>query len=159
LLDDLRSTKIDDLDRQLLGRLMRDGRATWSDLANDVGITAPAIAQRVRRMEQSGVVRGFAAIVDPAGIAPVAAFVTLRPGPGDDHTFVAERVVKLAAVQECHYLAGDDGYLLKVRCRSVEELDRLVRHTLRELAPAAVISTQVILATAKESPVVPGLDS
>lgn len=138
---------------------MRDGRATWSDLANDVGITAPAVAQRVRRMEQAGVVRGFAAVVDPAGIAPVAAFVSVRPGPGDDHGLVEERLVKLAAVQECHYLAGDDGYLLKVRCQTVDELDRLVRSTLRELAPAAVISSRVVLATAKESPVVPGLDA
>ena len=135
---------------------MRDGRATWSDLANDVGITAPAVAQRVRRLEQLGIVRGFAAIVDAAHIAPVAAFVSLRPGADP---YLEERLVKLAAVQECHYLAGDDGYLLKVRCRTVDELDHLVRHTLRELAPAAVVTTRVVLATAKENPLVPGLDT
>src|SRR5688500_8187765 len=99
--------ELDDLDRRLLARLMREGRATWADLADALGLTAPAIAQRVHRLSDRGVIRQFAAIVAPEAVAPVAAYVTLTIEGPDPREKLAQRVAALDAVQECARLAGD----------------------------------------------------
>ena len=145
---------MDDLDRRLLHRLMRNGRATWSDLAVELGITAPAIAQRVRRLERAGVIRQFAAWVDPQAVAPLAAFVSAWLPADGDHGAFREQAAKLEPVQECHWVAGEDAYLLKVRCATTAQLERLVR-TLTDDLGAARTRTRVVLATVKESPVLP----
>ena len=146
---------LDEVDALLLSRLMRDGRATWSDLAVDVGISAPAVAHRVRRLVEQGVIRQFAAWVEPAALAPVTAFVTVQLGDARRHDEFRERVGKLDAVQECHLVSGDGGYLLKVRERSLERLARLVHAVLPELAGPCRTTTTLVLQQIKESPVLP----
>ncbi len=147
---------LDDLDRRLLARLMRHGRATWSDLAVELGLTAPAIAQRVRRMEDRGVISGFTALASPAAIAPVCAFAAgaATPAPARDRgaPTLAERLAVLDAVQECHYLSGADEYLLKIRCASLEALRLLVSETLPREAGVSIRRVQVVLGTLKETP-------
>ena len=147
--------ELDDLDRRLLARLMREGRATWADLADALGLTAPAIAQRVHRLTDSGVIRQFAAIVAPEAVAPVTAYVTLTVERPDPREKLAQRVAALDAVQECVRLAGDADYLLKVRAMSLAELDELVGGVLGKIPGVVRTRTSVVLASVKDTPILP----
>jgi Lrp/AsnC family leucine-responsive transcriptional regulator len=145
---------LDEVDRRLVVKLMREGRATWADLAVELGLTAPAIAQRVRRLEERGVIRQFAAWVDPKVVAPVTAYVGIAYERPDRDRF--SRVVEgLEAVQECSRVSGPDDYLLKVRCGSLEELDELVGVTLPKITGVTRVETTVVLSTVKDTPVLP----
>jgi Lrp/AsnC family leucine-responsive transcriptional regulator len=141
-------SKIDSTDVAILERLMLDGRATWADLAVSTGLTAPGVANRVRRLEERGIIRQFAAWVDPSFVTPVSAFLAVSATEPDR---LPGQVAKLAAVQECHLVAGDRQYLLKVRCTSLAQLGELVR----TLGARASVQTMVVLSTIKESPVLP----
>src|SRR5690349_19371056 len=94
---------VDKLDMQLIRRLMRNGLAAWTELGQDFGLTAPAVAQRVRRLEVRGVIRQFTAWVAAEAVAPVCAFVAVRlDSPGQREAFRRE-VARLECVQECHH--------------------------------------------------------
>jgi Lrp/AsnC family leucine-responsive transcriptional regulator len=142
---------MDATDRSILRTLMQDGRATWADLAVELGLTAPAIAQRVRRLQERGIIRHFAAVAAPERLAPVSAFVRLT---ATDPSF-REAVSGLDFIQECHQTSGDFDYLLKVRCRSLAHLSDLVSTVLPQVSGSGHISSTVILATIKESTVLP----
>ena len=145
---------LDATDAGLLSRLMVHGRATWADLAVELDLTAPAIAQRVRRLEDRGIIRQFAAIVDPRVVAPVAAFVSVGAKPSDGLERMRQQLTALESVQECHFVGGAGDHLLKVRCASMRELEHLIAVTLPK-AGAVVTSVRVVLSTAKETPVLP----
>jgi Lrp/AsnC family leucine-responsive transcriptional regulator len=150
----MNQNELDTTDRAILLRLMRDGRATWADLAADLDLTAPAIAMRVRRLQDSGVIRQFAAWVEPGVLARVSAFISVSMGKSDGRARFREQVEKLDVVQECHQIAGEDEFLLKVRCRSLEQLADLVGAVLPRLG-AASVRTSVVLSTVKETPLIP----
>ena len=134
---------------------MRDGRATWADLAVELDLTAPAVAQRVRRLQERGVIRQFAAWVAPETVAPVAAFVGVSLGRADAHAAFLRSIGELELVQECHQVSDGTDYLLKVRCGSVGQLAELVTRVLPELAGGGRARTTLVLASPKESPIVP----
>ncbi len=147
---------MDALDSKILRHLMKHGRASWAELATTLGLSPPATADRVRRLEERGVIRGYAALVAPEAVGRVlTAFVavTLR-GPEARVAFLA-LVAELPAVQECHHIAGDDDYLLKVRCGGTRDLEELVSDRLKGLPGVARTRTTVVLSTAKETPALP----
>jgi Lrp/AsnC family leucine-responsive transcriptional regulator len=121
----------DPVNLQLLAALHEDPRAGMSALARRVGMSAPAVTERVQRLDRAGVIAGYRMEVDPAAVGlPVAAFVRVRPAPGQ-----LERVAELAArtpqVSECHRVTGDDCFLLKVHVAAVDELDEVLDQFLR----------------------------
>jgi Lrp/AsnC family leucine-responsive transcriptional regulator len=145
---------MDDVDIALLERLMEAGRASWAQLAEELSLTAPAVAHRVRRLEERGIIRQFSAWVEPAAVAPVCAFVAVNVGSsGRQALYDAAR--EWVAIQECHRVAGEDEHLLKVRCGTITELDALLEALGERVGPAAGIRTSVVLASVKESPVLP----
>ena len=148
-------SELDEIDRRLLARLMRNGRATWADLAVELGLTAPAIAGRVRRLEERGVIRQFAAWVAAEAVAPVCAFLALRFERPDLRDDFHRQVGELECVQECAHLAGADNYLLKVRCVSLAELEQLVAVALPRIPGVARVRTSVVLSSVKDTPVLP----
>lgn len=117
---------LDDIGLHLLRELQRDARASFADLARQVGLTAPAVAERVRRLEATGLIQGYRAEVNRAALGlKMTAFVRLRTYPGRDadlEPFLAGR----REVLECHLVAGEDSYLLKVGASDVQHLDRLL---------------------------------
>ena len=139
----------------MLGRLSRDGRATWSELAAEVGLTPPAVAARVRRLVDSGVIRQFAALVQPDAVAAVTAFVEVTFDDPQARDEFRQVVGRLVAVQECHRIAGRAEYLVKIRARSASELDGLLTTVLPRAARGAVFRVSMVLGTVKESPVFP----
>lgn len=147
---------MDAVDHKILTVLMVDGRVSWADLAESVGLSAPAVAERVRRLEDRGVIRGYAADVNGSQVgAHMTALVAVTlDGPGARDGFL--RVVRdTAEVQECHHTAGDDDYLLKVRCGGTADLERLLSDVLKSVPGVSRTRTTVVLSTVKDSPVLP----
>ena len=152
---------MDTLDYAALSRLMWDGRVSWSDLGADLGLAATSAAERVRKLEREGVITGYAALVDPVALgADLTAFVAVTLAGGSARAAFLEAASGLDEVAEIHHVAGDDDYLLKVRCAGTRGLEDLVSEGLKSLPGVARTRTTVVLSTVKESVIVPlALDS
>lgn len=123
---------MDALDRSILIELDGDPRLSTAELARRTGVSVPTARERVRRLEDSGVIRGYRLDVDPAALGyPVAAFVRVRPGPGQLPR-IAALARSLPQVSECHRITGEDCFLLKVHATDLdtfeEVLDRFLLH-------------------------------
>lgn len=139
-------TELDGVDRQLLALLVADGRRSYADLARETGLSTSAAHQRVRRLEQRGVVSGYTALVDPDALGlPLAAFVSVKPIDAAAPDDAPERLRDLSAVEACHSVAGDESYILQVRVGGPAELEAL----LQEIRTVAGVSTRttVVLST------------
>jgi Lrp/AsnC family leucine-responsive transcriptional regulator len=140
---------VEDIDRQLVQLLVRDGRASFTDLARRTGLSVSAVHQRVRRLEQRGVLRGYTARIDaPEAGLPLTAFVSIKPIDPSAPDDAPERLAPLAAIEACHSVAGDESYILKVRVAGPGDLEVL----LQEIRAAAGVSTRttVVLSTPYE---------
>ncbi|ACI97882.1 Lrp/AsnC family transcriptional regulator [Rhodospirillum centenum] len=128
---------------RILQELQRDARLPFAELGRRVGLTAPAVAERVRRMELAGLIQGYRAEVNRAALgAALTAFVRIRAFPGRDgaiESFAATR----GEVLECHEVTGEDSYLLKIAAGSVRQLDRVVT----DLAPFGTTHSLLVLST------------
>lgn len=133
-------------------RLTENGRATWAELGALLELSAPAAAERVRKLEERGVIRGYTALVDaPALGYPLTAFIgVVLERPRDREPFLA-KVGQLAAVQECHHVAGDEDYLLKVRVSGLPALEDLVSNELKGLPGVVKTRTTIVMSTVKET--------
>lgn len=138
-----------DVDRALLATLARDGRASYTELAEKVGLSVSAVHQRVRRLEARGVIRGYAAAVDAEAVdLPLTAFVAIRPIDPSAPDDAPERLRGLAQIEACHSVAGEESYLLKVRVRTPTDLESLLA---RIRAEANVTTrTTIVLSTPYE---------
>ncbi len=147
---------MDALDRRLIIRLQHAGRETWAKLGETLGLTGPAVAERIRKLQQLGVLKGFTALVNPDAVGiVVTAFVGVsmeRPALRD--AFL-KRVAAIPEVQECHAVTGDEDFLLKVRCRSPLDLDRVVSEDIKGTPGVVRARTTIVLRTTKETTVVP----
>lgn len=136
---------LDELGRALLRRLAEDPRRSASELARDVGVSAPTVRERIRRMEETGVIRGYRLDVDPAALGlPVTAWVRLRPGPGQ-MSRIAELAERTPEVSECHRISGEDCFLLKVHVAEVAGLEAVLDRFLvhGQTTSSLVVSTPV----------------
>ncbi len=139
-------SELDDLDRRLLQLLVQDGRRSYTDLARDTGLSTSAVHQRVRRLEQRGVISGYTARFDPvaAGL-PLTAFISVTPIDPAAPDDAPERLQHLRAVEACHSVAGTESWILKVRVGGPGELEAL----LQDIRSAAGVQTRttVVLST------------
>jgi Lrp/AsnC family transcriptional regulator, leucine-responsive regulatory protein len=130
----------DQVDAAILRTLATDARTSMSDLAKLVGLSAPSVAERVRRLEDAGVIRGYAAVIDPAALGlPLAAYLRIRPMPGHLR-HVSEVLKQLPAVVECDRVTGEDCFIAKAYIRDVAELEALID----EIIPYAMTNTSII---------------
>ncbi|MBB5804004.1 Lrp/AsnC family leucine-responsive transcriptional regulator [Saccharothrix ecbatanensis] len=145
----LANPSLEPTDRAILRELAADGRCSFTDLAERVGLSVSAVHQRVRRLEQRGVVRGYAARLDGDEIGlPLTAFISLTPidpAAPDDYP---KRLEHLPQIEACYSVAGDASYLVRVRVASPTALEEL----LRQIREAANVSTRttVVLSTPYE---------
>jgi Lrp/AsnC family leucine-responsive transcriptional regulator len=115
---------------ELLRLLRDDPRLSTSELARRVGMSAPAVRERILRLEDTGIIRGYRLELDPAALGyPVAAFVRVRPAPGQLPR-LAELARSMAEVVECHRVTGEDCFVLKVHLQSIDELDKVLDRLL-----------------------------
>lgn len=135
-------TGVEDLDRQILRLLAGNGRMSYTDLGKETGLSTSAVHQRVRRLEQRGVIRGYAAIIDYEAIElPLTAFISIKPidpsQPDDSPDLLAD----VPEIEACHSVAGDENYILKVRCASPTALEEL----LARIRAKANVSTRTVI--------------
>jgi Lrp/AsnC family leucine-responsive transcriptional regulator len=151
---------MDTIDISVLTTLQTNAREPWARLAEQVGLTGPAIGERVRRLEEQGVIRGYAALLAPEAVGfPLTAFVSVTLGGPEHRRSFLDRVARLPEIQECHHITGDDDYLLKLRCRGAADLDRLLTEELKGGPGVVRTRTQVALRSEKESVALPPIDT
>ncbi|MBY0507247.1 MAG: Lrp/AsnC family transcriptional regulator [Bryobacteraceae bacterium] len=143
---------MDTLDRKALTLLTHEGRVTWSDLGQYLGMSAPSAAERVRKLEDRGIIKGYTAIADATEIGfGLLAFIFVTLDSQQKRKRFLDAILKMPGVLECHHVAGDDDYLLKIRCASTLELDELLSNQLKQKLGVARTRTIIALATAKET--------
>ena len=147
-----RKTLIDSTDRKIVRLLAANGRMSWAELASVLGLSGPSAAERVKKLEQRQVIRGYAAILDAEQLgAEVSAFVAVRLERPRHRAGFIKRVNRLDRVLECHHVAGDDDYFLKVRVASLRELEKLVSEDLKAVDGVAGTRTIIVMSTLKET--------
>jgi Lrp/AsnC family transcriptional regulator, leucine-responsive regulatory protein len=141
---------VEETDRLIVRLLAEAGRMSYTDLGRATGLSTSAVHQRVRRLEQRGVIRRYAAVVDPeaAGLS-LTAFVSVKPIDPSEPDDAPERLRGIAEIESCYSVAGEESYLLKVRVATPADLETL----LARIRAAANVSTRttVVLSTPYES--------
>jgi Lrp/AsnC family leucine-responsive transcriptional regulator len=139
------SDDLDALDLEILTLLEKDGRAPASQIAERIGLSRPAVSDRIERLERDGVIRGTTTVIDPSALGRnITAFVSCRTtGQLSPQVWKAfQRILKTREVLEAHTVAGDDCYLIKVRTGSIASLNDLVA---RLTAPPLGLSTRTTI--------------
>ena len=135
---------LDERDLEIVTALREDARATYADIATRVGLSASSVHERVRKLEASGVITAYRAVVDPEAmglfVSALIAVTPLDPQQPDD---LPDRLLDLPEVEDCLSVAGEANYILKVRTRSTNHLEELIRR-LREKAGVSTRTTIVL---------------
>ena len=136
---------LDNTNRRILRELQRDGRVSMAELGRRVGLSSPAVAERVRTLELRGVIRGYRADVDPRAIGlALSTIIRIRPAPGQLRN-VADLAVKTPEIVDCRRVTGDDCYVMTAHVRDVEHLEEVIDHftVLGQTTTAIVQSSPV----------------
>ena len=134
-------------DRRLLAALRDNGRASWAELGRLVGMSGPSVQERVRRLEERGVITGYTAQVSAPSVGlGVSALVDLYQRDDTDSAELAEQLREIDAVEDCWYVAGDEEFVVKVRAADVPGLEAVVS-SLRRLRGVSRTRTTVVLST------------
>ena len=146
---------LDPIDVRILRLLREDGRMSHSAIAKAVGLSGPAVHERVRKLEQRGVIAGYTVVLDPDRLERShAAFVMVQLSEGNefaqDEPIVA-RICEESDVLEFHRVAGEDCYLIKVRTATNKDLENLLRR-IRSIRGVARSKTSIVLSTELEKP-------
>ena len=144
---------LDKRDEVILAALQRSGRATFAEIGKEVGLSPSSVHERVRKLEQAGVIRGYRAEVDSEAIGLfVTALVSVMPLDPKQPDDVPQRVLEFPEVEDCHSVAGDENYILKVRTRTTTELEDFLRR-LREKAGVQTRTTVVLSTPFEHRPI------
>jgi Lrp/AsnC family leucine-responsive transcriptional regulator len=136
---------MDEIDDRILSILATNGRASFATVGAEVGLSPHGAADRIRRLERDGVIGGYAARIDPAGLGrSLDAFIDIRLLPATDPEEFERRVARLESVREMAFLTGRFDYQLRVACRDADDLNHTVRAIRRE-AGAAGTETRIVL--------------
>lgn len=150
---------MDATDRALIAALRGHARASWAELGRVVGMSGPSVTDRVQRLEQSGVITGYHAAVDPNAFGlSVAALVGIHLSDTSDQDAVTAALSRLDEVEDCWFVAGDESFLIKVRVADVPSLERTLQR-LRKIRGVARTRTTVVLSTKWENRVAGAADA
>lgn len=142
---------LDTIGKKILKLLQKNARLSYSEIGKQVGLSAPAAAERVKKLEDAGFIKGYHAVVDPAPLEQaVPAFIHLS-AESMHYSKVKSMAAALSQVLECHHVSGDEAFIIKVRTGSVSELEALVK----KFSPYGKTKTSVILSTSLDRMVTP----
>ncbi len=151
-------TKKDQLsanDLRILEVLQRDGRASYAEIAAAAGMTAPSAHERVKRLEARGIIRGYAAHLDAAAVGyGVLAFSWIRQSPGMATVDPTADFAAIPEVEECHHVAGEADYLLKIRATDTLDLERVMR-SVQAIVGVYTSETEIVFSTGFERRPIP----
>jgi DNA-binding Lrp family transcriptional regulator len=149
---------LDEIDRNILATLQSEGRITNVELAGRVGLTAPPCLRRVRTLEESGVIRGYHAVLDPPSLGfgiTVFAMVSLKSQAEADLLAFEEHVASLPEVRECHMLNGEIDFVLKIVAHDLQAFQSFLTSQLTPAPNVASVKTSLTIRTSKQAPGVP----
>lgn len=133
---------IDDIDRRIIDALSGDARLSIKDLAQRVALSSPSVSERLKRLEERGVIKGFTLELDSKAIGyPLQAMVRIKPLPGKLH-IVQQLIEDIPEITECDKVTGDDCFIARIHLRSIEQLDQI----LDRIADKAETSTAIVKA-------------
>jgi Lrp/AsnC family leucine-responsive transcriptional regulator len=146
---------LDRIDHHILSLLRQDGRMSHAAIAKRVGLSGPAVHERVRKLEQSGVIAGYTAVIDPETVGlPHVAFCQVTLSEGSEFAMdepIVARICEEPGVLEFHRIAGEDCYLVKIRTSTSKELEQVLRR-VRAIRGVARTRTTIVLSTEHEQP-------
>lgn len=135
---------MEETDRRILALLAADGRMSYTDIGKQTGLSTSAAQQRVRRLEQRGVIQGYAARIDPAALGQlITAIVAIRPSDASQADDIPARLTEIPEIVSCYTVAGDASHLLVVQCESPADLEGLLTR-IRTTARASTHTTLVL---------------
>ena len=136
----IQGVKLDSVDVQLLYSLETNARISIADLARSLNMSAPSVSERLRRLEESGVIQGFTVKVDPKMLGySLAFYIRIRPIPGKLSKIVS-LITEIEEIVECERITGDDCFIAKAYLRSTDELERIIN----QLIPYSQTNTSII---------------
>ena len=142
---------LDELDVKLLIALRDRGRVRWSALAEEFGVSPPAIADRVRRLEQVSAIRGYTVLLDAQTLGfDLTAFITVTLAHPQYRRAFIDYVSAKPQIQSCHHVTGEGDYLLRICCRSTAELEQLLSEELKALPGIVQTRTSIALSAVKD---------
>jgi len=149
---------MDEKDRQIISTLQRDGRLSNQELSEKVALSPSPCLRRLRILEESGVIKGYTAIVDEEAYGlPITAFVRIRLERHSEAAIAAfERKVRsIDSIQDCYVMTGEADYLLRVLVQSLKDYEQFVRQQLHNIEGIAGIDTSFAYGTVKKTTVFP----
>jgi Lrp/AsnC family leucine-responsive transcriptional regulator len=147
---------MDSIDRKILNILQSDARTPNAELARQVGMAPSAVLERVRKLEEKGVIRGYAAKLDPKALDfGLLAYVLVRTNESVGHPQSERALAEIPEVQEVHHVAGEDCFLLKVRVANTDALSALLRDRIGAVPTVRSTNTTIVLQTVKEVATIP----
>lgn len=142
---------LNNIDYRLIDLLQTNARATQSELAAEVGLSQPAVAERIKKLEQEGVITGYVARVNARLLdKDIVAFIGVAINHPKYNAGFARKILSVPDVLECHHVTGQDSYLLKVVTESTESLDALISEHIRTIAGVTRTHTTIVMSTVKE---------
>ncbi len=145
--------RIDNLDRQILDILQRDARRSRAEIGQEVGLSAAAVHERIKKLERSGVIKRYSALLDPERAqCDLLAFVQVFIDEPRHEAVFLQEVARMGEIQECHRVTGKATCFLKVRVRHRRALQRLILDRINAIPGVHGTETVVVLSTTKESP-------
>ncbi len=137
-------------DARILDILQRDGRRPYAEVGAAVGISGPSAYERIKKLESRGVIRGYAAQVDPRAVGlGILAFTWITQAPGTMAMDLTGDFAQIPEIEECHHIAGEADYVLKIRARDTRDLERVL-HAVQTTRHVFTTETDVVLSTAFE---------
>ncbi|MEX2467503.1 MAG: Lrp/AsnC family transcriptional regulator [Gemmatimonadota bacterium] len=141
----------DDLDLRIISILQGNARTANAAIARDVGLTPSAVSQRIKKLEDAGVIEAYRAHLKPRAVGKgLLAFVAVQTGEGARAKETGEILASIPEVLEVHRVVGEDCFFLKIRVEDTEALGRLLDEKIQPLPPVASTRTTIVLSTAKE---------
>jgi len=152
--DEAKKRMIDGIDEQILTILQNDARISNAEIARQIGLAPSAVLERLRKLEDRGIIRGYRTDIDPHAVEfGLTVFVTVKTSEcGGD---AEKALVAIPEVLEVHDVAGEDSYLLKIRTKDTEALGRLLREKIKPIPNVLSTRTTVVLQTYKETNALP----
>ena len=143
---------IDEISLKILKILQRKARIPNVEVARQVGLAPSAVLERIRKLEKQGIIEGYEVRLNPEFFdRGLVAFITVKTGDYANDAEIGKKLAHRPKVQEVHYVAGDDAFLVKVRGKDPEELDRLIREKIKSIDGVRSINTAIVFSTYKET--------
>lgn len=142
---------MDEINKAILAQLIKNSRSTASEISKQVNLSVPAVAERIRKMETSGMINGYTVKLDRQQLGlQLIAFIMVTLDNISSIANFRDKMVACPDVLECHHLAGQSDYLLKIRVENTNQLERFLMDVLKKTAGVASSNTLICLSTLKE---------